>query len=210
MPRPYVVYTMSIFNYATSFRVLADCPIYNPWDTWFNYGRPGVPATQCCSKQYFKQYFKQYLKQPNVSSKQYFKTASTVCCKTRHLLMIRWICTKRLTFITDELVFTRVRLTDINLWVTPNSKQSTYIMWTSWCLKSLGTQLFVQHLFKANIKGNSTSPQYCPFLGGGGGPLVTRGVPSQRTSNAESVSMPWCHHTKIRYILVNITSNLII
>ena len=50
-----------------------------------------------------------------------------------------------------------------------------------------GNNNFVQ----ANNKESIKAPQYGPFSGN---PLVIGGFPSQRATDAESISMSWHHH----------------
>ena len=60
------------------------------------------------------------------------------------------------------------------------------VTWAPWCLKSPACPVFVQEFVRTNIKQTSLLRMngLC-----GGNPLVTGGFPSQKTSNAESVSI---------------------
>ena len=54
------------------------------------------------------------------------------------------------------------------------------VAWTTWCLKSSSTRLFLQELVPTNNKKQTNALHYRLF-----------GFASQRASNAECVSMPW-------------------
>ena len=66
------------------------------------------------------------------------------------------------------------------------------VTWASWCLKLLSTWLFVQQHAQTNIKATVKAPHHWSSVRGN--PSVTSGSPSQRTSNAESVSSLRHHH----------------
>ena len=57
--------------------------------------------------------------------------------------------------------------------------------------------LFVYSLFRLTSKETIKAPHYWPLCVGN--PLVTSGFPSQRASNADSISMPCHHHDKGSY-----------
>ena len=62
-------------------------------------------------------------------------------------------------------------------------------MW--WHLKSLASRLFAQPFVQVQIKENRKNRRHWPSWGK---PLVTGGFPSQRTSNAQNVSIWWHPH----------------
>ena len=60
-------------------------------------------------------------------------------------------------------------------------------------LKSPASRLFTQPFVHAQIKDNVKAPRHWPFVG----KIHRWPVNSQRASNADNVSIWWCHHAKI-------------
>ena len=62
--------------------------------------------------------------------------------------------------------------------------------WPLWYLKSPASRLLAQTFVQVHMNENIKDPRFWPLWGN---PSVTGGFPSQRASNAESVSI-WLHH----------------
>ena len=74
--------------------------------------------------------------------------------------------------------------------------QYSDIAWAPQHLISLATQLFVEYLIQADNKTNMKALHYWPICEGN--PLVTSGFPSQRDSNAGSISMSRHRYSMVR------------
>ena len=61
--------------------------------------------------------------------------------------------------------------------------------WARWHLNSPAARLFTQTFIQVQIKGNIKAPRHWPLWG-----EFTGEFPAQRASNAENVSIWWCHH----------------
>ena len=88
--------------------------------------------------------------------------------------------------------------TDLTLWVTYYNG----LIWSSWCLKSGGTRLFVQQYFCWGVQQRqhqiSTLLTICegnpPLVDSPHkGPVTTGWFPSHRASNRESPPVSWTH-----------------
>ena len=90
---------------------------------------------------------------------------------------------------------------DINSWLLHPYSNA---MWDSLRLKSLTIRVFVQKYDKANSKDDIKDLHYWLFEKGT--PPVTAGFPSQRSSNAESMSSTWSNRSNdtLSSILINL------
>ena len=67
----------------------------------------------------------------------------------------------------------------------------SHVTWASWCLKSPATRELFRYFVRANIKETSKFSIIGPLWRES---TSDRGIPPQRVSNAESVSISWRHH----------------
>ena len=68
--------------------------------------------------------------------------------------------------------------------------------WARWRLKSPASRLFTQPFIQAQIKESIKAPRHWPLWGEFTG---DRSIPRTKASNAENVSIWWCHHENCIY-----------